>query len=180
MNDKVKELREFRNRKLTNNRLTDQSDIQNIDELRSEIEAMKSIVKNKEEVSGTVEEGDYFMDKLVEKLTDIDRRLSVIEEKSKKIDQIANKEETKLMIIENINNRDIPTVEGIKNIVSETIENKNKGIENSLSALDEKIVTQSDLDLAIYKAKNSQLLWTVGTIITVISIATTVIVRAVG
>lgn len=180
MNDKVKELREFRNRKLTNNRLTDQSDIQNIDELRSEIEAMKSIVKNKAEVSGTVEEGDYFMDKLVEKLTDIDRRLSVIEEKSKKIDQIANKEETKLMIIENINNRDIPTVEGIKNIVSETIENKNKGIENSLSALDEKIVTQSDLDLAIYKAKNSQLLWTVGTIITVISIATTVIVRAVG
>lgn len=75
---------------------------------------------------------------VVEKLNSLEKKVAVIEERTKKLE-------------------DIPTKSEIKNIVIEAIESK-------------KIPNKSEVELQITKSKNTQIVWTVGTIIAVLSI----------
>ncbi|MBK5506637.1 hypothetical protein JFT97_19545 [Bacillus sp. TH12] len=79
------------------------------------------------------------MEDLKNKVHEMDKKLAIIEERTKKLD-------------------DLPTAMEIKQIISDVIDSKN-------------LATVDKVELEITKSRNIQLVWTIGTILTVVSLA---------
>lgn len=101
-------------------------------DIRSELQHLKEQLIGFKEIAYSFDGGDIRMEQLKEKINDIDKKLAVLEERTKKLD-------------------DLPTRDELKNIVYDSIERK-------------ELATKSDVELQVIKARNTQIIWTVGTI----------------
>lgn len=106
--------------------------------LTDEIQHIKEVIAQSYVAPAKEDDNMYELKEVVEKLNSLEKKVAVIEERTKKLE-------------------DIPTKSEIKNIVIEAIESK-------------KIPNKSEVELQITKSKNTQIVWTVGTIIAVLSI----------
>ncbi|MBD8028135.1 hypothetical protein H9636_15920 [Ureibacillus sp. Re31] len=102
------------------------------------------------------------MEELIKKVNEIDKKVALLEERTKKIDSMPSKDEMKYIISSIIDGKNIPSKHEVENSITKIIK------ENDLP-------TNSDVSLKIEKAKNTQIRWTIGTIITIVSVATAII-----
>lgn len=114
-----------------------------IADLRNEKNVLYEMLLSQEKVAASVEEEDDGMEDLKKKIHEMDKKISVIEERVKRLDNL-------------------PSGLEIKQIISEAIDSKN------LASVDK-------VELEITKSRNIQILWTIGTIIGVVSLAATII-----
>ncbi|HFK1753502.1 TPA: hypothetical protein ACGXP3_003922 [Bacillus cereus] len=113
-----------------------------IADLRNEKNVLYEMLLSQEKVAASVEEEDDGMEDLKKKIHEMDKKISVIEERVKRLDNL-------------------PSGLEIKQIISEAIDSKN------LASVDK-------VELEITKSRNIQILWTIGTIIGVVSLAATI------
>ncbi|MGG1137223.1 hypothetical protein [Bacillus mycoides] len=107
--------------------------------LRNEQKALHEMLVSREEIASSFEGGGNEMEDLKNKVHEMDKKLAIIEERTKKLD-------------------DLPTAMEIKQIISDVIDSKN-------------LATVDKVELEITKSRNIQLVWTIGTILTVVSLA---------
>lgn len=114
-----------------------------INDLRNKHRELHEMFVSRGETAASFEEGGNGMEDLKRQVNEIDKKIAVIEERTKKLD-------------------DLPTAMEIKQIVSDVIDSKN-------------LATVDKVELEITKSRNIQLIWTIGTIITVTGLAVAII-----
>lgn len=134
-----------------------------IKKLQQDIKKLQDILTLNTEISSDILiEGDGNMEELIKKVNEIDKKVALLEERTKKIDSMPSKDEMKYIISSIIDGKNIPSKHEVENSITKIIK------ENDLP-------TNSDVSLKIEKAKNTQIRWTIGTIITIVSVATAII-----
>ncbi|MFJ7585655.1 hypothetical protein [Bacillus cereus] len=122
-----------------NNKEQFPGDISNIiNDLRADLENVKNQLSVFNEIAYAQGGSNLDMEQLKEKINDIDRKVAILEERTKRLDSL-------------------PTRDEMKNIVFDTLENKN-------------LVTNSEVELQIIKSRNTQIIWTIGTVIAAVGI----------
>ncbi|WP_255290601.1 hypothetical protein [Bacillus cereus] len=132
--------------------------------LNEETVDLKNWQNTLHELAASVEaEGDE-MEELKEKIHEIDKKISLIEERVKKLDQLPSGSEIKQIVSEVIDSKNLVSIDKMElettKMVSEIIDSKNK----NLASIDK-------MELAITNSRNVQIIWTVGTIVAVVSLA---------
>lgn len=114
-----------------------------ITDLKNKHKELHDILVSREEMAASFEEGGSDMEDLKKQVSEMDKKIAVLEERTKKLD-------------------DLPTAIEIKQIISDVIDSKN-------------LATVDKVELEITKSRNIQLVWTIGTIVTVTGLALAVI-----
>lgn len=107
-------------------------------DFKKELQELKELLFPSDTASGLNDWSESNMEQVMEKLNDIDKKVAVLEERTKKLDNL-------------------PTKEEIKNIITESISNTD-------------IASKSDVELAVVKSRNTQLVWTVGSILAAVGV----------
>lgn len=111
-----------------------------IHNVASQLSSIKEIASSKE--------GDEVMEKIHDKINNLEKDVAVLVERTKKLD-------------------DIPTREEMKNIITDVLDSRTKDM-----------ASKSDVKLEISNARTTQILWTIGSVLTVVTIATSIILKA--
>jgi len=131
-----------------------------IKEIKDELHNLINEFSIVNEIAYTNEGSDLIMEQLKERLNDIDKKVSVLEERTKHLDKLPSKDEmarllaeSKEDMLEKIENllKDKPSSDKTKLIVDEVITSK-------------KLASEQDVELQVTKARNVQIIWTVSTL----------------
>lgn len=116
-----------------------------IQDIKKELDEIKKLM-TPEAASGLIEDGsEYNLEKINEKINDIDKKVAVLEDRTKKLDNI-------------------PTKDEIKNIISDVLDNKG-------------LATKDFVKLEIEKGKNAQIRWTISIVLTIVTVASGIIIK---
>lgn len=107
-------------------------------EVKEELHMLKNQISAVYEIGPTREGDENGMEQLRDKINDIDKKVAILEERTKILS-------------------DLPTRDEMKNIVLDSLENKN-------------LATRSDVELQVLKSRNTQILWTIGTVIAAVGV----------
>ncbi|QII50484.1 hypothetical protein G3M81_17890 [Bacillus paralicheniformis] len=114
--DRIPGIRLFRN----NNEFSRGSDDENtktkieIQRLKRDIKQIKETIEAYSQLASSKNGGEEMMERIQEKLSEIDKKVAVIEERTKKIDNLPTKEEMRILITETISNLEIATKEHVE------------------------------------------------------------------
>ncbi|ASB90812.1 MULTISPECIES: hypothetical protein [Bacillus] len=87
---------------------------QEVQNIRHDIKQIKEVIEARIQLASSENGGGEMMEKIQEKLSEIDKKVAVIEERTKKIDNLPTKEEMKNLISETISNSGIATKEHVE------------------------------------------------------------------
>ncbi len=111
--------------------------------LRNEQNELHEMLLSQESIAASIEGGSEDMEELKKKVYEMDKKITLIEERAKKLESM-------------------PSGLEMKQIISDVIDSKN-------------LVSVDKLELEIIKSRNTQVLWTIGTIISIVSLSVAVI-----
>ncbi|WP_242491257.1 hypothetical protein [Bacillus cereus] len=111
--------------------------------LRNEQNELHEMLLSQEAVAASIEGAGDDMEELKKKVYEMDKKITLIEERAKKLESV-------------------PSGLEMKQIISDVIDSKN-------------LVSVDKLELEIIKSRNTQVLWTIGTIISIVSLGVAVI-----
>lgn len=109
-----------------------------LEEIQEQLTHIKEALDAYIQISGSTNEGGGDMEKIFDKISEIDKKVAVLEEKSKKLDAL-------------------PTRDEIKNIITDSLNGKD-------------LSTKSEVELQIVNARNTQIIWTVATVLTAVGL----------
>ncbi|KZN96178.1 hypothetical protein AZI98_08940 [Aeribacillus pallidus] len=91
-----------------------------VDTIRSELFSIKELIKTFVETASGHQRngGENEMEQIKEKIYELDKKISVIEERTRKIENIPTKDEMKFLISEVIDNKNLPTRSDVESKIS--------------------------------------------------------------
>lgn len=94
---------------------TDNDSTKEMDKMKTEIQYIKNTLEVISQVSSDLHEGsDILMEELKEKIYEIDKKMAVIEERTKKIDNLPTRDEMRFLISDVISNSNFATKEHVE------------------------------------------------------------------
>ncbi|AKE24346.1 MULTISPECIES: hypothetical protein [Bacillus] len=87
---------------------------EDVQDIRSEIAQIKEAIEASLQTASSQNGGGDIMEKILEKVNEIDKKVAVIEERTKKLDNLATKDEIKTLISEAITNSGMATKEHVE------------------------------------------------------------------
>ncbi|KAA6448588.1 hypothetical protein [Bacillus swezeyi] len=87
---------------------------QEVQNIRHDIKQIKEVIEARIQLASSENGGGEMMEKIQGKLSEIDKKVAVIEERTKRIDNLPTKDEMKTLITETISNLDVATKEHVE------------------------------------------------------------------